>query len=273
MLVISYGIPKSGSTLAFELLRGALESAGHPQFLLRNERPEEAKAVAAPRRNFVNEISRENVQEMIAKIGPGRILAVKTHSPFKPELFCWLEEMQAAGEIQIIANYRDPRDICLSLMDASRRAEERGQQPFSGINDLETAAQRVQKRVVNFRRWAAVRGSLRIRYDDVAFDTQKVLDGYERVLGITFDRAQVLRYAFEEADTLRNKAKRNRWRDELDDAQKEFTRKCFRKFIFNAINHDNQEYHEQLREQLIRRCRKVVQGSGGESGDDDGEAE
>src|SRR6185437_5652421 len=118
MLVLCYGIQKSGSTLAFELVRGVLESAGFEQPFLRNERFKGDVSIPAAARNYVEGVTQEKIVELTDIIGPDRKIAVKTHGGFRAKMFPWLEEMQARAALQIIVSWRDPRDICLSLLDA-----------------------------------------------------------------------------------------------------------------------------------------------------------
>jgi hypothetical protein len=254
MLIISYGIPKSGSTLAYELLRGMLANAGFAQEFARA-----AKTTAAPprrgaRRNFVARLTREKIEELVGAIGPDGRIAIKTHDDFDPALFGWLEDMQRRGDIQVIASYRDPRDICLSLLDAAERARARedGPKAFSHVQDLEHAAEKVGRRLEEFRRWAALKGTLRIDYEELAFDTGKVIDRLERTLGIVCNREQVMRYTFSEALTQKNKAKPRRHEDELDDAQKKIMRREFRSFLRNVCEEDNQEWFDTYREKMLR---------------------
>ncbi|HEY1961611.1 MAG TPA: hypothetical protein VGG69_04260, partial [Rhizomicrobium sp.] len=113
MLVICYGMPKSGSTLAFELVRGVLMNGGHDQRKIRT-------SIGIKRRgpgNHLAAVSRSALEHAIGEIGPDRTVAAKTHLPLPVPLFGWLETMQAARKIQVIASYRDPRDMVLSMLD------------------------------------------------------------------------------------------------------------------------------------------------------------
>src|SRR5437773_11540492 len=116
MLVLCYGIPRSGSTLAFELAKGTLQSAGFDQATFVNDRlgPERLKRAGPDARNYVTGLSKRKIESLIEAIGPDRKIAVKTHSSFPDRMFRWLERLQASGKLQVIASYRDPRDICLS---------------------------------------------------------------------------------------------------------------------------------------------------------------
>jgi hypothetical protein len=251
MLVISYGIPKSGSTLAYEVIRGVLMSAGHRQDSIHNDRLDEDEPGRGIKRSFMAGITRDKLEELMAQIGRDRLVAVKTHSPFEPSLFPWIEEKQAAGELQVIASYRDPRDICLSLIDAGERSRAKGRKAFAAVGGIEKAARNVERRINAFRKWAALKGTLRLDYDMVAFETDKAIDRIEEVLKVRCDRAEVMRYAFEDAHTLKNKAKRHRYMDELDDEEKEILRKIFKKFIRKVIEKNDQSWFDDYREELL----------------------
>src|SRR4029077_18506857 len=113
-------IMKSGSTLAFELVKGMLESVGQAQTRL-----PDGPVDAGRRNNYIDSLDAPRIDALLASIG-SRSIAVKTHCGFRDQLFPLLEERQACGELQIVASYRDPRDICLSLLDAGSRARSRG---------------------------------------------------------------------------------------------------------------------------------------------------
>jgi hypothetical protein len=251
MIVISYGIPKSGSTLAFELLRGMLRTAGFEQDAIYND-VRDVSAVNPDRaKNFISTITQEKLQDIVDRVGPDRIIALKTHSDFPDDMFEWLEAAQAERKLQVIASYRDPRDICLSLMDSGRRSREKGKQAFSGIEDLGRAAEKVKKRIRDFRKWAALRGSLRLNYDTVAFEPDTAIDAIDSVLNIKSDHARAKEYAFDEAHTLKNKAKRARYLDEMDDEQKRTMQETFGRFINRVCEKNDQRWFEKYREKFV----------------------
>ena len=74
MLVLCYGMQKSGSTLAFELTCGVLRSAGFEQAFVYNDmrEPDPEKT----RRNFLAKVTRENMEALLSAIGPDRRIAV-----------------------------------------------------------------------------------------------------------------------------------------------------------------------------------------------------
>lgn len=253
MLVISYGIPKSGSTLAYELIRGMLINAGFSQDIVHLEVNGRRPPKRGGKRNFVAKMTRETVERLVTEVGPARRIAIKTHDAFEPEMFAWLEKLQAERALQVIASYRDPRDICLSLLDAAEKARSRegGPKAFSHVEGLDHAAENVKRRLSGFRGWAALKGTERVDYHDLAFDTEKVIERLEAALGIAVNREQVMRYALKEAFTQRNKAKPRRHESELDEEGKKALRRHFRVFIRNVMEENDQAWFDKYRARML----------------------
>jgi hypothetical protein len=222
VLVLCYGIPKSGSTLAFELVKSALKNAGFEQktFVNHARGTEGAEAGLPGVRNFAASLDKPTLEDLFARMGTARKIAVKTHSPFPDADFAWLEERQLAGDIQVIASYRDPREICLSLMDAAEKARKRGHEAFGGIEIMRRAQRNARHRIKDFRKWAALKGTMRLDYDTVAFAPDETLDRIEKLLSIKCsDREEVKDYAYYEAPTQKNKGLRNRYKSDLTEEQ------------------------------------------------------
>jgi hypothetical protein len=253
MLVISYGIPKSGSTLAYELIRGMLINAGFSQDIVHADVRANAPPKRGGKRNFVSKMTRENIERLVDAVGPERRIAIKTHDSFEPEMFAWLEKLQAERALQVVASYRDPRDICLSLLDAAEKARSRetGPKAFSHVRDLDHAADKVKHRLGEFRLWAALKGTERVDYHDLAFDTEKVVERLEAAFGIVVNREQVMRYALKEAFTQRNKAKPRRHESELDEVRKKALRRHFRVFIRNVMEENDQAWFDKYRARML----------------------
>src|ERR1044072_2240512 len=145
MLILCYGITKSGSTLAFELIKGMLESAGHTQ-----QRLSDAAVNPGHRVNYVQPLDRRRLNLLLAEIGE-RWIAGKTHAGFNDPLFPSLEQRARADKLRIMASYRDPRDICLSLIDAAVKSRAQGKKEFSEVTDLESAPPRALGEILKVR--------------------------------------------------------------------------------------------------------------------------
>jgi hypothetical protein len=181
------------------------------------------------------------------------MIAVKTHEPFEPGLFAWLEALQLERKLQVIASYRDPRELCLSLLDAAANARARGQNAFVELKDLESVIVRVEKRIRHFRRWAALSGSLRLYYDTVAFVPDVAINAIERTLGVQADHAQVIKHAFEDAFTQKNKGVRERYLTDLSDAERSALTERFREFIDGPCQGRDEEWLSEFRERMLLR--------------------
>lgn len=260
MLVLCYGIPKSGSTLAFELVKGMLQGAGFDQETFVNDRlgPERLKRAGPTNRNYVTRVSKQKIRDLVNEIGPDRKIAVKTHARFQERLFPWLERMQADGQLQVIASYRDPREICLSLLDAGEKARTRGVKTFASVSDLRHAQENVQRRLEEFRKWAALRGTLRLSYNTVAFSPDDAIDLIEGTLNIQCDREAAKRYAFEIASTQKNKAQKDRYLHDLTKAQNDEMLSIFGEFIEQACEQDDHAWFKKCRRGVLRRNRKAT---------------
>ena len=247
MLVLCYGMQKSGSTLAFEMVRGILQSAGFEQPLIYNDMADPAEA----RRNYINAITAEKVAELITTIGEDRKIAVKTHATLPDDLFVWMEDRQRARKIQIIASYRDPRDVCLSLLDAGTKAREENTYAFSDLKTLDDAADYMRSRIRRFRKWSAVQGALRLNYDMVAYEPKKAIAAIENALDVRGDTAAVLKHAFEDARTHKNTARQHRYRNDMDEEQQTRLTRKFRRFLTHACENDDQAWYDTCRENVL----------------------
>jgi hypothetical protein len=247
MLVICYGMAKTGSTLAFELTKGVLSSAGHDQGKVKSYGLRKRRSG-----NYVAELTQAAVVDIVDAIGPGRIVAAKTHKCFEEEEFAWYEKMQAQRKIQVVTSYRDPRDMCLSLVDHGARSRERGQESYAGIEDLKDAARLVSKAIPKFRRWASLNGSLRLYYDTVAFSPDAAIDELERVLGVASDHEEAKRHAFEDSFTQMNKGRKARFESEMNDQQKHEMQCRFGGFIERVCGRNDEEWFSSYRDQMLR---------------------
>jgi hypothetical protein len=270
MLVFSYGIPKSGSTLAFHLATGIALLGGHwqPKLDPALRRPGLPVARAIPltkdfphgpappqtardrlltlalqvaarraaRRGhgpaqldpalgasghgvpFLQALDPAALPRLIEAAGP-RILLIKTHAAPSEEWIAAYRGFAAQGLARVHVNHRDPRDICLALMDAARISRERGVTEFTKFPTLDAAAAGVQRYLAEAARWNGLPGVLHLHYETCAFQTDAAIDLLKADLGVECRNDLVRHYALRLAYTQRNKAAPHRHRDELDEAQ------------------------------------------------------
>jgi hypothetical protein len=117
MLVFTFGIPKSGSTLAFQIRRSAALFTGHSQRLLPPQLRSPGHQV-----NF------------------HRTLVIKTHDVPGPAWAAAYRDLVGRGQAACVINHRDPRHICLALRDAGAAARARREAAFAKLVTLDDAA-------------------------------------------------------------------------------------------------------------------------------------
>lgn len=131
MLVIVYGIPKSGSTFATEMARELLNAAGHDQKYLRAKYlPESAAQGYVPLADI-------ELAKLCDELPQEKLLVLKTHGSRTEEV----RELEASGKLKVIVTYRDPRDAALSAFEAGQKARQKNDtsQSFYKLNTLDDA--------------------------------------------------------------------------------------------------------------------------------------
>jgi len=212
MIVFSYGITKSGSTLAFELIKGCLESAGHRQLRLADGlvEPEHGINFLAIRRH-----EPEDIERLIAAVPQDTIIAVKTHDSFAARHRPVIEAACREGTVLAQVVHRDPRDTCLSMVDAGAAARAAGHQAFSELATLDDALDAVTRQMRNLERWLAMPHVLEFEYEELVTRPYDCIEKIADTLGIEPEPGQAYRHAYVDAFTQKNKARLSRHRQEM----------------------------------------------------------
>lgn len=211
MVVFSYGIPKSGSTLAFRIATCVATLGGHWQALA----PATLLPAKLHRLNFAEELDPALLPRLVEWAGE-RIMVVKTHARPGPEWIAAYAALAERGLVRAHVIQRDPRDICLSLLDHGTLARAKGEWAFSEFVALEDAVSAVSRYLDEWAIWAALPNTLPLRYEVCAFRMDEAIDRIKADLGIACRNWPVRLYAGRIAFTHRNKALPERHRDEMD---------------------------------------------------------
>lgn len=224
MIVLCYGMTKSGSTLAFELCKAVLAAHGHVQRQL-----SDAVVVREGHGgNFMVRPTPEKLQRTLLELAPGEIIAIKLHARLTTETRTYLASPVARDSCRVQVSYRDPRDIALSLLDAGQHIREhypefnRG---FARFHTLRESAEGAAVQMEVCKIWAGLPGALHLHYEDTAFAPEPVIARMCEQLGLAqFDAvtlAAVRNTAFAEAQAQKNKAMSHRHQDDLTPEQNE----------------------------------------------------
>ena len=223
LLYISYGMAKSGSTLAFQLVSAILEEAGVPQYDL-----DLSEAETINDRRFVGVIRPPELAHMVAvaKGRPQSPVVVKTHSG----LWNCVAEGLDNGWIIGHAICRDPRDIALSMMDASRENRAWGKREGQPLRHVEDALDYVRAHAKKFQDWARHPAIKPFSYERIAFDTEAVAAEMAKQLGVEADAKRVAKIA-KASQTNFNKGRSRRHAAELSKGVNDQIRTEFGDFI------------------------------------------
>ncbi len=205
LIYISYGMWKSGSTLAFELTRAILEQNGYPQTRL-----SQSGISIDERINFVPELYTPELEAIEQEArARGYPIVLKTHARPTDDVKIWAAQGRIIGHCV----YRDAREMALSLMDHGARSRAEGKKSFAHVKNLDSAILSIHKQVPCFQEWVRLPGMMPLYYDDVAFDTAATVRLLCRQLGLKADPRQVARIAKTEQFTQYNKGVRRRFRE------------------------------------------------------------
>lgn len=223
LIYISFGMAKSGSTLAFQLVSAILEEAGVPQYDLDLS---EGEGIDQPR--FVDVIRPTELAHIVsvAKARPQGPVVLKTHSG----LWNCVAEGLDNGWIIGHATCRDPRDIALSMMDASRDNRPWGKRNGQPLRHVEDALDYVRGHSAKFQDWARHPSIMPISYERLAFDTEAVAADLAKQLGVDADFKRVAKIAKASATNF-NKGRSRRHESELSAPVNDKIREEFADFI------------------------------------------
>lgn len=181
MIIISFGMLKSASTLVYQVTEEILRQAGHPPCILGQPlRP--ALSVT----NYFDNIDMALIRRIEAA-AQGRDIVIKTHQLPAPDV---LEQVER-GTIRATASYRDPREIALSMVDHGVRSRRWSIPEFSECKTPADCLASIDDQVETLRAWCRISGVERIAYNDICFDMGGVIARLARTLALAVAPSQV----------------------------------------------------------------------------------
>jgi hypothetical protein len=220
---LSFGTPKSGSTLAFQLTKTMLEMAGIPQPRIANDAIKSVGGV-----NYVDRLDGSAYDDLHQAVGAqAHLIAIKTHS----RLFPRIEKLLASGKLIGHAVCRDPRDMALSMLDAAREGRSWGGAGgviYRSVSDTEDC---LRRSVDLFTKWAQSPNIMPLHYERLAFDTESVAREIAMQLGITVDIPKAIQIATGRKFTQFNRGISERWKTQMEPSDAQRLGEIFKDFI------------------------------------------
>ena len=226
MIVIAYGVEKSGSTLGFEMAKAVLSLNGFEQVRL----PDELVNTPPLEINQFGPCTAERIASLI-EYTKDTWIVVKTHHPPQIPAIELLEHIDA-GDAKIQVSYREPRGHVLAMLDWYRERTEGRER----VDTLEAAVKLLQRRLGNLRRWGSF-PSLKLQYDEFAFDRVRGPKIIAEHLGVTVDPEEVWAIV-NHASTKRNVARPHRYRTEMSARDLADVEAAFSEYLRLTDDHD-----------------------------------
>ena len=176
-IYISYGITKSASTFAWQLIKRIAICGGLPIATLTSK----SKGANSPE-DYIDPVSEKNLDLIREDVGDLPVV-IKTHGDVTPAA----ARLVAEGTAQVFASYRDLRDVALSLLDHGARSRAKGIKDFSEFHELTDTLEDIRVQVQRFENWVQLCKPLLLSYDEICFDTRSMIPRIAERLGVSVD--------------------------------------------------------------------------------------
>ena len=176
-IYISYGITKSASTFAWQLIKRTAISGGLPIATLTSK----SKGANSPE-DYIDPVSEQNLELIREDVGDLPVV-IKTHGGVTPSV----ARLVAEGTAEVFASYRDLRDVALSLLDHGAKSRAKGIRDFAEFHNLSDTLNDIKTQVEKFQNWVQSCKPLLLSYDEVCFDTRSTIKRIAERLGVSVD--------------------------------------------------------------------------------------
>jgi len=207
-IYICYGITKSASTFAWQLIKRIAISGGLPIATLTSK----SKGRNSPE-DYIDPVSQTNLDLIRSDVGDFPVV-IKTHGGVTPAA----AGLVAEGKAEVFVSYRDLRDVALSLLDHGARSRAKGIKDFAQFHELADTLEDIKAQIQRLEGWVKSCKPLLLSYDEICFDTPSTISRIAERLGVSVDIEAI----FAEFDLNKdligqfNKGERRRFEREMD---------------------------------------------------------
>lgn len=203
MIVISAGMPKSGSAWYFHLTNELLVAAGKQDHEVIREKYN-LSSVLVNKNSLVRMLHFKNIWPLLIPHFGGNTFVVKTHAPPSHSLR-WLHKMNIVKMTYI---YRHPFDVVISAIDHGKRNKDH--KTFGQCKDIETTIPFVMGWLDNWEKWIDYPGVFITKYEELVEHTGAELERLAQYLGLNVDTVtvhQIVSKYCDQESLLQNKMK------------------------------------------------------------------
>ncbi len=172
MIVLSAGMPKSGSAWYFNLTNDLLVATGHQDVRVVRDRFR-LQGILNYHNCNIGEHTPYKLVRILVPHFSGNTFAVKTHDhPSKA-----LRALISAGIVKATYIYRDPRDVAVSAFEHGERIRSRGEShTFAQAKSMEEAILMTKGWLIVWDGWMRCKNVLYARYEDLLADPVKEVE-------------------------------------------------------------------------------------------------
>lgn len=222
LIYFSYGMTKTGSTLAYHLVSEALVWVGQNA-----PRPPDHLLGPNKRINFVQHISESQAEGLLDFAqATGHPIVLKTHTRPDPVVVKMLQDGRAIAH----ACYRDPRDMALSMLDHGVRARTTGKPAFAEVETMEDAKTGIRNQCDSLTAWLRLPNVMPLDYEDIAFDMVNTTVKIQSQLSINGDPDDAVAAVMDGRFTQQNKAVSRRHESEMNERDSQSFKEEFAPF-------------------------------------------
>ena len=207
-IYISYGITKSASTFAWQLIKRIAIGGGLPIATLTSR----SKGKNSPV-DYIDPLSEENLDLVKEDVGDLPVV-IKTHGDVTPAI----ARLVAEGTAHVFVSYRDLRDVALSLLDHGARSRANGIKDFSQFYEVTDTLEDIRVQVRRFENWVRSCNPLLLPYDEICFNTRSIISRIAERLEVLVNADLIFNEFHSNRASIGqfNKGERRRFEHEMD---------------------------------------------------------
>jgi hypothetical protein len=176
-IYICYGITKSASTFAWQLIKRIAISGGLPIATLTAK----SKGANSPE-DYIDPVSAQKLNLIKEDVGDLPVV-IKTHGGVTPAA----ARAVAEGTAQVFVSYRDLREVALSLLDHGARSRRKGTKDFARFYEVSDTLEDIKTQTQRLEGWVRACDPLLLPYDEICFDTPSTIYRIAERLGVSVD--------------------------------------------------------------------------------------
>ena len=186
MVIISIGMPRSGTLWRYNLVRDLVKASGGKDGL--DIRRRYMLHMFLGKNNAdINTLRPHRLIPVLVPSILGNTFTINTHAGPTPFAIRLLNN----GKAGVIYGYRDPRACLLSILDYSKRAYPGYSAKFLNINSIEQAVEYFQRYLRIWDGWMAHKNVLKIRYEAMLVDYEGEVEMIVEYVGAEKDSPEV----------------------------------------------------------------------------------